>query len=150
MGNGGSFPWGKAAGAWSWPFTSNYYAEVMKMWIYTSTPRCLNGVVLNWLSTFTFYVCLDKDQQQLPMNQFHEKLNFGLIPWSFDMRPIPAWTIRSSLLEGNICISWQHAFFNNKNVLSTRPSESILCCYEHVCYSAVSVKQNLERNLLAT
>jgi hypothetical protein len=35
IGTGGSFPGGKAAGAWSWPPTS---AEVKKMWVYTSTP----------------------------------------------------------------------------------------------------------------
>jgi hypothetical protein len=34
IGTGGSFPKGKAAGAWSWPDS----AEIKKMWIYTSTP----------------------------------------------------------------------------------------------------------------
>jgi hypothetical protein len=39
MGNGGSFPWGKAAGAWNWPLTSNSN---------TFTPSiCFHGVVFN-------------------------------------------------------------------------------------------------------
>jgi hypothetical protein len=37
MGTGGSFPWSKAAGAWSWPPPPSS-AEVKKAWVDTSTP----------------------------------------------------------------------------------------------------------------
>jgi hypothetical protein len=38
MGTMGSFPGGKAAGAWSWPLTPSN-AEVKNEWSYTSTPQ---------------------------------------------------------------------------------------------------------------
>jgi hypothetical protein len=38
MGSRGSFPGGKAAGAWSWPLTS-INTEVKNAWIYNSTPQ---------------------------------------------------------------------------------------------------------------
>jgi hypothetical protein len=38
MGTRGSFPGGKAAGAWSWPLTPSS-AEVKNAWSYTSTPQ---------------------------------------------------------------------------------------------------------------
>jgi hypothetical protein len=45
MGTRGSFPGGKATGAWSWPLTPS--AEVKNTWSYTSTLICLHGVVLS-------------------------------------------------------------------------------------------------------
>jgi hypothetical protein len=47
-GYGEPFPWDKAAGAWSWPLTSNN--EVKNSWSYTFTPPiCHHCVVLNWV-----------------------------------------------------------------------------------------------------
>ena len=37
----GLFPWGKAAGAWSWPFP--FSAEFKNAWNYTSVSLCLYG-----------------------------------------------------------------------------------------------------------
>jgi hypothetical protein len=50
MGNRGSFPGGKAAGAWSWPFTC--------IWSYTSTPNMLSwhGVLLKHGDNFAFTI----------------------------------------------------------------------------------------------
>jgi hypothetical protein len=49
MGTGGSFPWGKAAGAWSWPliFEVKIGVHIIPL------PTYLHGVVLNELSTGT-------------------------------------------------------------------------------------------------
>jgi hypothetical protein len=53
MGTGGSFPGGKAAGAWSWSLTSSKYQRQTNMDLYINSPICLHGVVLNSLSTRT-------------------------------------------------------------------------------------------------
>jgi hypothetical protein len=41
------FPGGKAAGAWSWPLTSNYCRGQENVDLYIHYPICLHGVVLN-------------------------------------------------------------------------------------------------------
>jgi hypothetical protein len=46
MGNGGSFPGGKATGALSWPLTSNYRRGQENMYLYIHSPIRLHGVVL--------------------------------------------------------------------------------------------------------
>jgi hypothetical protein len=50
MGTGDSFSGGKAAGQWSWPFTS-IYCRGQETLSYTNTPPiCLHGTVLNYLN----------------------------------------------------------------------------------------------------
>jgi len=62
MGTGGSFPVGKAAGAWSWPLTSVSSAEVKNAWSYTCTPLyvfmawCLVKHRDNFTFALTFYL----------------------------------------------------------------------------------------------
>jgi hypothetical protein len=43
----GLFPGGKAAGAWSWPLTSNQCRGQGNVDLYIHSPICLHGVVLN-------------------------------------------------------------------------------------------------------
>jgi hypothetical protein len=60
MGNGGSFPGSKAAGAWNWTLTSSQGRDQENMDLYNHSPILLNGLVLNSLSTETslpFYLC---------------------------------------------------------------------------------------------
>jgi hypothetical protein len=60
MGIRGSLPGGKAAGAWSWPLTS----EVTKAWSYTSTPSIrFHGVVLSWSTKRTVHYLYPREQQ---------------------------------------------------------------------------------------
>jgi hypothetical protein len=47
MGTGGSFPGGKAAGAWSWPLTSSYFRGQENVDLYIHSPIRRHGVVLN-------------------------------------------------------------------------------------------------------
>jgi hypothetical protein len=47
MGNNGSFPRGKEAEAWSWPFTSNVCRVEENLGLYIHSPIPLHGVVLN-------------------------------------------------------------------------------------------------------
>jgi hypothetical protein len=68
MGTGGSFSGGKAAGAWSWPLTSNHCRGQENVDLYIHSPIRLHGVVLNSLSTgttlpffLTFYPCECQD-----------------------------------------------------------------------------------------
>jgi hypothetical protein len=59
MGTGGSFPRGKAVGAWNWPLTSSWGQENVDLCIHS--PIHLHGIVLNYLSTGTnlhFFVAL--------------------------------------------------------------------------------------------
>jgi hypothetical protein len=53
MGNRGFFPWGKAAGAWSWSVTS-FYRQYRENWIYNCTPSYVATVL-----------CLATNQRQL-------------------------------------------------------------------------------------
>jgi hypothetical protein len=53
MSTGGPFPGGKAAGAWSWPLTSNQCWGQENVDIYIHFTMRLQGVVLNCLSTGT-------------------------------------------------------------------------------------------------
>jgi hypothetical protein len=58
MGTRGSFPEVKAAGAWSWPFTSNLCPGQENMDLYFHSPIRLHGVLLNEWSrgiTLSFY-----------------------------------------------------------------------------------------------
>jgi hypothetical protein len=54
---GGSFPGGKAAGAWSWPLTSSYCRGQENVDLYVHSPIRLHGVVFNSLSTGTTLPC---------------------------------------------------------------------------------------------
>jgi hypothetical protein len=61
MGIRDSFPGGKAAGAWSWPLTSNLVTRSKNEELHRHSPICLNGMVLslkkhrdNFTCTFTF------------------------------------------------------------------------------------------------
>jgi hypothetical protein len=47
MGTWGSFPRGKATGAWSWPFTSNYCRDQENVDLYIQSSIRLHGVALN-------------------------------------------------------------------------------------------------------
>jgi hypothetical protein len=47
LGTWGLFPGGKAAGAWSWPLTSNWCRDEENMDLYVHSPKRLQGVVLN-------------------------------------------------------------------------------------------------------
>jgi hypothetical protein len=47
MSTRGSFPCAKAAGAWSWPLTSNSYRGQENVDLYIHSPIRLHGVVLN-------------------------------------------------------------------------------------------------------
>jgi hypothetical protein len=50
---GGSFPGGKAAGAWGWPLTCDQCRSQEYLNLYIPLPRSLRGVFLYWLSTGT-------------------------------------------------------------------------------------------------
>jgi hypothetical protein len=54
MGTGSSFPGSKAAGAWSWSFTSYYCRGQGNLDLYIHAPIRLNGVVHRDNFTFTF------------------------------------------------------------------------------------------------
>jgi hypothetical protein len=47
MGTMGSYPGGKAAGAWSWPLTSSLCWGQENLDLYIHSPICLHGAVLN-------------------------------------------------------------------------------------------------------
>jgi hypothetical protein len=53
MGTGVSFRGSKAAGAWSWPLTSNQCRDQENVDLYIYCPTRLHGVVLHYLSTGT-------------------------------------------------------------------------------------------------
>jgi hypothetical protein len=57
LGTRGSFPRGKAVGAWSWPLTSNLMPRSKNEWTYTSTPPvCLHGMVLSKKKTKAIFI----------------------------------------------------------------------------------------------
>jgi hypothetical protein len=68
MGTRGSFPRGKAAGAWSWPLPSS--VEVKNAWSYTSTPQYF---FMAW--------CIVKHKETLPFTipSITEKFNLLLL-----------------------------------------------------------------------
>jgi len=55
VGTRGSFPGGKAAGAWSWPLTSVCCRGQECVALYLHCPICLHGEVLKYRGNFTFY-----------------------------------------------------------------------------------------------
>jgi hypothetical protein len=64
MGTGGSFPGGKAAGAWTWPLTSNQCRSQENVDLYTHSHIRLHSVVLA-LGQFYFY-SIDESTLGLP------------------------------------------------------------------------------------
>jgi hypothetical protein len=59
LGNVGSFPGGKEAGAWSWPLTSNQCWGQENVDRYTHSPIWLHGIMLNYLSRGTTLLLYD-------------------------------------------------------------------------------------------